>query len=122
MVGDRFELLEARPVALGSQVESREAATTDVVAIDQYVTCGGFRDAYELLLVFTSKLHKLLSCISANIFFMMGVADFFAPLIFPHADRAHASAQRAPAHRRARQRAQALLFHHGQAHVFLQHV
>ena len=48
-------------MVLGSRVESREAATTDVVAIDHYVTCGGFRDAYELLLVFTSKLHKLLS-------------------------------------------------------------
>ena len=46
MVGDKFELREARPMALGSQVESREAATTDVVAIDHYVTCSGFRDAY----------------------------------------------------------------------------
>ena len=118
----RVELRGARLTVLGSQVDSREAATTDVIAIDQYVTCGGFRDTYELLLVFTSKLHRLLSCISANIFFMMDVADFFAPLIFPHADRAHASAQRAPAHRRARQRAQALLFYHAQAHVFLQHV
>ena len=109
-------------MVLGSQVESRDAATTGVVAIDHYVTCGDFRDAHELLLVFTSKLHKLLICISANMFFMMGVADFFAPLIFPHADRTSASAQRAPAHRRARQRAQALLFCHPQAHDFLQHV
>ena len=80
-----------------------------MVAIDYYVTCGGFRDAHELLLVFTSKLHKLLGCISANMFFMMGVADFSAPSIFLHADRARACAQHAPAHRSARQCAQALL-------------
>ena len=96
-------------MVLGSQVEPRDAATTGVIAIDYYVTCGDFRDAHELLLVFISKLHKLLCCISANMFFMMGVADFSAPPIFPHADRARACAQHAPAHRRARQCAQALL-------------
>ena len=104
MVGDGLSCAEH-----GSQVDSREAATTDVVAIDQYVTCGGFRDAYELLLVFTSKLHNKLTSISANMFFMMGVADFSAPPIFLHADRARACAQHAPAHRSARQCAQALL-------------
>ena len=109
-------------MVLGSQVESREAATTDVVAIDQYVTCGGFRDAYELLLVFTSKLHKLQISMSAHMIIMMGVLAFLAPPLFPHADRAHACAQHAPAHRRARQHAQAPLFHHAQAHDFLQDV
>ena len=35
-------------------------------------------------MVFISKLHKLLSsCISANTFFMMGVAGFLASLTFP---------------------------------------
>ena len=65
-----------------------------------------------------NKLHNM----SAHMFFKMGVADFFAPPIFPHANHARACAQRAPAHWRARQRTQALLFHHAQAHVFLQHV
>ena len=86
----------ARPLVLGSQVESRDAATTDVAAIDHFITYDDFCDAHELLLVFTSKLklHMLLSN-SANTFFMMGVAGFLAPLTFPHADRARACAQRA---------------------------
>ena len=94
----------ARPLVLGSQVESRDAATTDVAAIDHCITYDDFCDAHELLLVFTSTVHKLLCSSSANIFFMMGVSvcvwlslsDFLAPLISPHADRARASAQRAP--------------------------
>ena len=52
----------------------------------------------------------------------MGVAVLCAPLIFPPALRAHASAQSAPAHRRARQRAQVLLSLHAHAHVLLLHV
>ena len=45
-------------------------------------------------------------------FFMMGVLGIFAPPLFSHVDRARACAQPAPAHRRARQRAQVQLFHH----------
>ena len=76
---------------LRSQVESRDAATTDVAAIDHCITYDDFCDAHELLLVFTSKLklHMLLSC-SANTFFMMGVcgrlsrtADFPAEVSLP---------------------------------------
>ena len=95
---------------------SREAAHSPVIVKNYPNARADFCDAHELLLMFTSKLHKLLSCINANIFFMMGVADLFAPLLSPHADHARASTQHAPAHRYARQHAQALLFQHLPAH------
>ena len=45
------EVRGARPLVLGSQVESRDAATTDVAAIDHCITYDDFCDAHELLFV-----------------------------------------------------------------------
>ena len=111
------------PLELVPPLDARKTATCAGTAIGQVnLFRGDFCSDKVMPNMITSfMLNKVIST-SAHMFFMMGAPDFFAPSLFRHAARTRACAQHAPAHRRAWQRAQVQLFHHAQAHDFLQHV